>query len=122
MDAKERHSHPRSPLPISWLETKEGRAPIVTLSSSKCKALIACLEGGMLHRHCGAWIASTSRSGEKRISGITVADLAGDGMLTIDKFGKSASARLTVRGSWFARTAAEELRIRGVMPPDGQSV
>jgi len=112
MDAKARHSHP-------LLET-EGRAPIVTLSPSKCKALIACLEGGTLHRHCGAWIPATNSSGEKRISGITVADLARDGMLTIDKFGKSASARLTVRGSWFARTAAEQLRIRGVVAPDAQ--
>jgi len=38
--------------------------------------------------------------------GITIADLSRDGMLTLTVIGKSASARLTARGSWFARTLA----------------
>jgi hypothetical protein len=40
---------------------------------------------------------------------MTVADLGRDGMLTLTVLGKSASAQLTTRGNWFARTAAAEV-------------
>jgi hypothetical protein len=39
---------------------------------------------------------------------MTIADLARDGMLTVTMIGKSASARLTPRGTWFARSLAAE--------------
>jgi hypothetical protein len=61
----------------------------------------------MLHRHKGAWVPNTATKDEKRISGVTVADLARDGLLNLDI--KRVYAQLTVRGSWFARTAADEL-------------
>ena len=69
-------------------------------------ALITCLiGGGTLHKRCGVWV-SESAGTERPISGMTVADLGRDGMLTLTVVGKSASAQLTTRGSWFARTAA----------------
>jgi hypothetical protein len=40
---------------------------------------------------------------------MTITDLARDGMLTVTIMGKSASARLTPRGQWFARTLAGEM-------------
>jgi hypothetical protein len=40
---------------------------------------------------------------------MTVADLGRDGMLTLTVLGKNASAQLTPRGNWFARTAAAEI-------------
>jgi hypothetical protein len=46
---------------------------------------------------------------DKRISGVTVADLGRDGMLTLTMLGRNASARLTTRGSWFARTVAAKM-------------
>jgi hypothetical protein len=52
---------------------------------------------------------------EKPISGATVADLGRDGMLTLTMLRGSASARLTARGDWFARTVATELAERGAL-------
>ena len=48
-----RSGHTGSPflLPAS----DEGRAPTAILSSAKRAALIACLNGGSLHRRCGVW-------------------------------------------------------------------
>jgi hypothetical protein len=37
-------------------------------------------------------------------SGVTIADLARDGMLTVTKTHRLGSAQLTERGNWFART------------------
>ena len=85
------------------LHPHEAQAPIVTLSAAKRKAMIACLQAqGALHKCYGAWtgIADT------RISGNTVADLSREGLLTITVTDGHASARLTERGNWFARTAA----------------
>jgi hypothetical protein len=64
-----------------------------------------------------AYLVSSGRSGADRgmlagggpIFGVTVADLARDGMVTVTVTGKHAIAALTRRGSWFARTAATEL-------------
>jgi hypothetical protein len=97
----------------SLLGPNEPRAPIVNLSPAKREALIACLESGALYRHCGAWVPATSDHRRRRISGITVADLARDGMLTIEAHAK---AQLTARGSWFARTAADDLMRPGAHP------
>src|SRR5262249_35064580 len=80
-------SHPRDdvdapPAPHS-LMPNEPKAPIAILTPAKRAALIACLTGGgTLYRQRGVWVPSVSSS-DKRISGITVADLGRDGMLTL---------------------------------------
>jgi hypothetical protein len=98
----------RVPLPL--LAPDEPRAPTAILSAAKRDALLACLNGGTLHKRCGVWtlpVGSTDL--DKTISGVTVADLRRDGMLTLTVLGRSASVRLTPRGSWFARTAASDM-------------
>ena len=68
-----------------------------------------CMKGGgTLHKRYGVWVSEAAGTDDKPVSGMTVADLSRDGMLTITMLGKSASAQLTTRGSWFARTAAAE--------------
>ena len=102
-------SEPRSTATLLLSASAEGRAPTAILSSAKRAALIACLNGGSLHKRCGVWTAPYASTGEKPISGATVADLRRDGMLTLTVLRGSASARLTARGDWFARTVATEL-------------
>ena len=92
----------------------EGRAPTAILSSAKRAALIACLNGGSLHKRCGVWTVRANAS-DNPISGATVADLGRDGMLTLSVLRGSASARLTARGNWFARTVATELAERAAL-------
>jgi hypothetical protein len=58
-----------------------------------------------LHKKDGAWHGTP---GGKPVSGVTVADLTRDGMLTLTTDHGLASARLTERGSWFARTLLRE--------------
>jgi len=82
--------------------------------SSKRAALIACVNGGSLHRRRGVWTAPSAGVGDRPISGATVADLGRDGMLTLSVLQGSAYARLTARGSWFARTLVTELAERAV--------
>jgi hypothetical protein len=87
----------------------EPRAPLALLSPAKRSALITCLNGGgTLHKRCGVWLSESSGT-ERPVSGMTVADLGRDGMLTLTVLGKNASAQLTPRGNWFARTAAAEI-------------
>src|SRR6202011_1791557 len=87
--------------------SNEQPAPTAILSPAKRTALIACLKGGgSLHKRYGVWVSEAAGTDDKPVSGMTVADLSRDGMLTITMLGKSASAKLTTRGSWFARTAA----------------
>jgi hypothetical protein len=89
------------------LASNEQPAPTAILSPAKRAALLACLKGGgILHKRHGAWVSEAAGADDKPVSGMTVADLSRDGMLTITMLGKSASAKLTTRGSWFARTAA----------------
>ena len=96
-----------SPPASHTLTTNEPRAPISILTPAKRAALIACLiGGGTLHKQRGVWTPASDGSCDKHIAGITVADLYRDGMLTITMLSKHASAQLTTRGSWFARTAA----------------
>ena len=96
--------------PVPLLAPNEPRAPIVVLSAAKRAALLACLTGGgALLKQRGVWLPESASSGQKPIFGITVADLTRDGMLILTVLGRSASARLTIRGSWFARTAAAEM-------------
>ena len=94
--------------PLLQPASDERRAPTAILSSAKRAALIACLNGGSLHRRCGVWTAPSASVGDKPISGATV------GMLTLSVLHGSAYARLTARGSWFARTVVTELAERAV--------
>jgi hypothetical protein len=88
-----------SPARLLLLAPSEPRAPIAILSPAKRNALVACFNAGGLHKKDGAWHGPP---GGKPVSGMTTADLARDGMLTVTtQFG---SARLTERGNWFART------------------
>ena len=100
---------PSSAAPLLQPTSDERGAPTAILSSAKRAALIACLNGGSLHRRCGVWTAPFASVGDKPISGATVADLGRDGMLTLSVLHGSASARLTARGNWFARTLATEI-------------
>jgi hypothetical protein len=81
------------------LAPSEPRALIAILSVAKRNALLACFAAGGLHKRDGAWRGAADA---KPVSGVTVADLARDGMLTTDH--RLGTARLTERGSWFART------------------
>ena len=98
--------------PLLLLAPDESRAPTASLSPAKRAALTACLNGGILHRGGGFWTAPSASACDKPISGVTVADLGRDGMLTLSVLRRSASARLTTRGSWFARTAVTEMAER----------
>ena len=92
------------------LEPGERAAPIAILSAAKRAALIAFLHGdGVLHKSRGVWTASPARAYGARIYGMTIADLARDGILTVTVIRKCASARLTPRGTWFARSLAAEM-------------
>ena len=81
--------------------SREGQAPIAELSLSKRHALVSCFNAGGLNKKDGAWHGP---QGGKPISGITTADLARDGTLTLTVQHRNGSARLTERGDWFART------------------
>jgi hypothetical protein len=86
------------PLPLA---PSEPRALIAILSSAKRNALVACFNANGLHKKDGAWHGPPDG---KPVSGVTVADLARDGMLTLTTDHRLSSARLTERGNWFART------------------
>jgi hypothetical protein len=83
----------------------EPRALIAILSTAKRHALVACFNGSGLHKKNGAWHGLPN---SKPVSGVTVADLARDGMLTLTMDHRLGSARLTERGNWFARTLLRE--------------
>jgi hypothetical protein len=90
-----------SPARLLLLLPSEPRAPIAILSPAKRNALVACFNAGGLHKKEGAWHGPP---GGKPVSGMTTADLARDGMLTVTTNHRFGSARLTERGNWFART------------------
>jgi hypothetical protein len=108
-DASVRSASPRSPevesASLLPLAPNEPRAQIAILSTAKRNALLACFNAGGLHKKDGAWHGTP---GGKPVSGVTVADLTRDGMLTLTTGHGLASARLTERGSWFARTLLRE--------------
>jgi hypothetical protein len=58
----------------------EPRAPVAILSPAKRNALVACFNAGGLQKKDGAW---HGLPGGKPVSGMTTADLARDGMLTV---------------------------------------
>jgi hypothetical protein len=108
--ASELYRAPMVPASGHQLAPNERPAPLEILSTAKRAALIACLKGGgALHKRYGVWVPEAAAADDKPVAGITVADLSRDGMLTVTVLGKSASAQLTARGSWFARTAAAEI-------------
>jgi hypothetical protein len=80
------------------------RAPVAVLSSTKQTAVIECFTNDGLHKDHGHWCGGPEG---KHISGVTVADLARDGMFSVVKNLQYSSARLTERGQWFARTLIE---------------
>jgi hypothetical protein len=113
------HNDPIMPDSGALLAPNEPRAPIAILSPAKRNALITCLNGGgTLHKRYGVWSSKATGSCDKLVSGMTVADLSRDGMLTLTVLGKSASAQLTTRGSWFARTAATDIAPRPPRQPN----
>jgi hypothetical protein len=95
------HGSGEARAPTLPLVPSEPRALIAILSAAKRNALLACLTANGLHKKAGAWHGLADG---KPVSGVTVADLARDGMLTLTTDHRLASARLTERGSWFART------------------
>jgi hypothetical protein len=105
------------------LEPGERPAPIAILSAAKRAALIAFLHGdGVLHKSRGVWTSSPARACGARIYGMTIADLARDGMLTVTVIGKGASARLTPRGTWFARSLAAEMNVKTELLAPGATI
>ena len=98
-----------SPLVLHPLAPDEPRAPVSILTLAQRTALLACLNGGgRLYKQRGVWTSLLPDRCAKGVAGVTVADLSRDGMLSLTIQGRHASAQLTTRGSWFARTAAAE--------------
>jgi hypothetical protein len=109
-DEENSSGEPIFPASFQQLEAGERPAPIAILSDAKRAALIAFLSGdGTLHKSRGVWTAQPARACDRRIYGMTIADLARDGMLTVTVSRKSASAQLTPRGRWFARSLAAQM-------------
>src|SRR5499425_2108782 len=90
-----------SPARLLLLAPSEPRPPIAILSPAKRNALVAGFSAGGLHKKGGAWHGPP---GGKPVSGMTTADLARDGMLTVTTNHRFGSAQLTERGNWFVRT------------------
>jgi hypothetical protein len=80
------------------------RAPVAVLSPTKRTAVIECFNSNGLHKRRGYWWGTPEG---KHVSGVTVADLARDGIFFVVKNLRHSSARLTERGQWFARTLIE---------------
>ena len=90
----------RTPLVIA----NKQRAPVAVLSPTKRTAVIECFNNNGLHKRRGYWWGTLEG---KHISGVTVADLARDGIFSVVINLRHGSARLTERGQWFARTLIE---------------
>ena len=80
------------------------RAPIAVLSATKRVAVIECFNNNGLHKRRGYWWGTPEG---KHISGVTVADLARDGIFSVAINLRHGSARLTERGEWFAQALIE---------------
>src|SRR5580700_7818252 len=80
------------------------RAPVAVLSPTKRTAVIECFNNNGLHKRRGCWCGTPEG---KHISGVTVADLSRDGMVSVITNRQYGSAGLTERGQWFARTLIE---------------
>ena len=80
------------------------RVSVALLSPTKRTAVIECFNNNGLHKRRGYWWGTPEG---KHISGITVADLARDGIFSVIINLRHGSARLTERGQWFARTLVD---------------
>src|SRR5437763_552802 len=90
-------------------------APPIKLTTSKRRALLACLAGdGALYRCGGAWRSSIPSNDP--ISGITVSDLIRDGLMVPSPTDRLAPAQLTLLGKWYAHSFARERRRAGSAP------
>src|SRR5260370_14592823 len=81
--------------PLLPLAPGEPRALIAILSSAKRNALVACFNANGLQKKDGAWHGSPDG---KPVSGVTVADLARDGMLTVTTEYRLCSAPVLALG------------------------
>jgi hypothetical protein len=99
-----------SPAPLLPVGPNERPAPVADLSPAKRNALLVCLNTGRLYRKAGARHGSCEG---KPLSGVTIADLARDGLLAVEKTDRFASAQLTERGTWFARTLLQHDEMEG---------
>ena len=81
------------------------RALAAGLSAAKRYALIACLNAGELSRKKGAWHGGADG---KPVCGVTVADLARDGLMSLSSENRLGTARLTERGSSLARALLDD--------------
>jgi hypothetical protein len=90
--------------PPPLVMANKSRAPVVVLSPTKRTAVIECFNNNGLHKRNGYWCGAPEG---KHISGVTVADLARDGMFSVITNLRSRSARLTERGQGLARTLIE---------------
>ena len=101
-----------STLTLPPFMTTKLRAPVGLLSLAKRTALIECFNNNGLDKRSGCWCGAPEG---KHISGVTVADLARDGMFSVITNRRHGSVRLTERGQWFARTlieAANEVQVQ----------
>lgn len=87
-------------LPPAVMANKR-HAPVAILSPTKRAAIIECFSNNGLHKQSGYWCGTPEG---KHISGVTVADLARDGMFSVERNLPHGSAFLTERGQWFAQT------------------
>ena len=95
-----------SPTPLLLLAPNEPPAPIANLSLAQRNALIACINAGGLYKQAGAWHGPF---GGKPLAGVTIANLARDGMLTVSTNHRLGSAKLTAAWHWVAlRWAASQ--------------
>jgi hypothetical protein len=97
----------------------EPRARIAGLSLAKRYALVACLNANGLTKKSGAWHGAADA---KPVSGVTVADLARDGLLVVSIDHRQGTARLTERGTSFARTLAGQEAAPLSLSPLGEGV
>ncbi len=78
--------------PPPLVMANKSRAPVVVRSPTKRTAVIECFNNNGLHKRNGYWCGAPEG---KYISGVTVADLARDGMFSVITNLRSRSARLT---------------------------
>ena len=74
--------------------------PASILSPTERTALGECEKTGGLYKQDGVWRGS---SVGPPINGKTIANLARDGLLTVEKNGAVGSARLTDKGEWLSQ-------------------
>jgi hypothetical protein len=82
------------------MRRREFMTPASVLSSTEQAALAECGKAGALLKQNGVWRGS---SVGLAINGNTVANLAREGLLTVEKNGRLGSATLTDLGEKFAR-------------------